>query len=247
MLRGLYTSASGMKASQQQNNTISNNLANINTTGYKKDRAIQKSFAEEMVTRIDQQATNIGKGGSGVAISETATDHSTGSFRQTDGQLDWAIDGSGFFVVQTPEGKRYTRQGEFTINNQNQIVTQQGHPVQGAEGVLQVAPNSESVNLKDNQLVVDGNVVNTVQVRDFANKSSLVKEANNLFRRTPETGQAFAAQAKVKQGYLEGSNVNPIQEMVKMIETSRQYQADQKMIKSHDQTLGKAVNEVGKV
>ncbi|GAB6099476.1 flagellar basal-body rod protein FlgF [Halanaerocella petrolearia] len=247
MLKGLYTAASGMQASLQKNNTISNNLANINTTGYKKDMTVQKSFSEELVARLDGEVTKVGKSGSQVTVAGTPTDQSDGSLKRTGNKLDWAIKGSGFFAVQTQQGVRYTRNGNFTINNQNQVVTQEGYPVRGEQGILQVPPNSNQVSIKDNQLVVDGRVENRIMIQDFADKSGLVKEGTALFRRTPQAGQAFAAQAQVEQGYLEQSNVNPVEEMVKMIDNSRKYQADQKVVKAQNETLGKAVNEVGKV
>ncbi|AGB42325.1 flagellar basal-body rod protein FlgF [Halobacteroides halobius DSM 5150] len=246
MIKGLYTAASGMQASLQKNNIISNNLANINTTGYKKEMTVNKSFSEELVTRMDGEVTDIGQGGSSVVVAGATTDQSTGSFKKTGNKLDWAIEGSGFFTIQTPYGVRYTRNGDFTINKQNQVVTQNGYLVRGEEGILKLPPQSEQVSLKNNKLVVNGEIINKVKLKDFPNKAGLEKAGGTLFRWTPQAGQAFAAQGEIQQGFLEQSNVNVVEEMVKMIANSRKYEANQKMIKAHDNTLGKAVNQVGK-
>ena len=245
MIRGLYTAASGMQSSMRRQEIISNNLANVNTTGYKKQNAINKAFPEEMMQRIDKEANNIGSLGSGTAIDEVNTDHSTGKFKQTGNDMDWAIKGEGFFVVQTPKGERYTRNGNFTINNQNQVVTQQGYPVRGENGFLEVSDRGK-VTIDNNTLLVDGQEMGQISVRSFADKSGLVREGENLFRRTPEAGNQFNATGQIEQGFVEGSNVNPVQEMTQMIQNSRTYQMDQKIVQINNQTLGQAVNQVGK-
>ena len=245
MIRGLYTAASGMQSAMRRQEIISNNLANVNTTGYKKQNAINKAFPEEMMSRIDNRSTEIGALGSGTTVDEVNTDHSAGKFKQTGNTMDWAIKGEGFFVVQTPQGERYTRNGNFTVNNQNQVVTQQGYPVQGENGFLEVQEGG-NVAIDDNTLLVDGQEVGQISIRSFADKGGLVKEGENLFRRTPEAGNQFAAAGRVEQGFVEGANVNPIEEMTKMIQNSRTYQMDQKMIQINDQTLDQAVNQVGR-
>ncbi|MFO7819852.1 MAG: flagellar basal-body rod protein FlgF [Halanaerobacter sp.] len=245
MIKGLYTSSSGMQSSMRRQDVISNNLANVNTSGYKKDTAINKSFPEKMISRIDSESKAIGRLGSGTAVDEVSTDHSAGNFKETGNSMDWAIEGTGFFVVQTPEGERYTRNGSFTINNENQVVTQQGYPVQGENGPLEV-PEGSNIAINDNTLMANGQQVGQISLRNFDDKSGLVKEGKNLFRRTPEAGNPFNAAGNVKEGFVEGSNVNPIEEMTKMIQNSRTYELDQKMMQITDQTLDQAVNQVGK-
>jgi flagellar basal-body rod protein FlgG len=245
MIRGLYTAASGMMSSMRENNVISNNLANVNTTGFKKQTAINKSFPEAVLRRIDSTSEEIGTMGSGTAIDEVSVDHSAGNFKETSNPLDLAIKGDGFFVVQTPQGERYTRNGNFTLNNQNQVVTQQGYPVRSENGLLEV-PQGGKINIDNNQVMVDGQQVGQLRIRGFANKNGLVKEGENLFRRTPEAGNQFNTTGVVHQGFLEGANVNPVEEMTNMIQNSRAYQLDQKIVKMNDETLNKAVNQVGK-
>ena len=247
MIRGLYSSASGMLASNTKQNAISNNLANLDTAGYKKGMNVQHSFTDELKYRLDENYTPIGNAGRGAGISHTALDHSSGEYKETGNQLDWAIEGNGFFAVETPRGIRYTRNGDFTLNNQGQVVTQEGYLVRGEQGILQVPPQTENVNVQDNVLMADGAEVGTVEIRDFAERGGLEREGDSLFRWTPEAGDDFVAEGRVAQGFLEGSNVNPVEEMTKMIENSRKYQADQRMIQAHDETLQQAVNEVGRV
>ncbi|MGM0369253.1 MAG: flagellar basal-body rod protein FlgF [Bacillota bacterium] len=245
MIRGLYTASSGMRSSMRKNNVISNNLANVNTTGFKKQTAINKSFPKEILQKIDSTSEEIGTIGSGTAIDEVNVEHSAGEFEETSNPLDFAIKGDGFFVVQTEQGERYTRNGNFTLNNQNQVVTQQGHPVRSENGLLEV-PQDGEITIDDNQLMVDGQQVGQLRIRGFANKNGLVKEGENLFRRTPEAGNQINTTGVAHQGFLEGANVNPVEEMTNMIQNSRAYQLDQKVVKMNDETLNKAVNQVGK-
>lgn len=246
MIRGLYTASSGMQSSMRRQEVISNNLANLNTTGYKKKTTINKAFPEEMINRIDSESNEIGKLGGGTAVDEVNTDHSTGKFKQTGNKMDWAIKGEGFFVVQTPQGQRYTRNGNFTIDNQNRVVTQQGYPVRGENGFLEVPESGSDITIDSNTLRANGQQVGQIQIQSFGDKSGLVKEGENLFRRTPQAGNQFNAEGRVQQGFVEGSNVNPVEEMTKMIQNSRTYQMDQKIVQMTDQTLDQAVNQVGK-
>ncbi|WP_027338781.1 flagellar hook-basal body protein [Halonatronum saccharophilum] len=246
MIRGLYISASGMKNSMEKNNLISNNLANVNTNGYKRDIAVERTFGSQLMHRIDNNKTNVGEVDSGVYMDEVALDHSRGNFKETGNSFDWAISGEGFFTVETPGGVRYTRNGNFTLNEQRQVVTQDGYLVRGENGILQV-PEGEEVMVSGNNLMVDGAIIDRIQVTSFSNKSALSKEGSSLFRSGPGVGNVFVAAGEVQQGYLEGSNVNAIEEMVKMIENNRIYESDQKAIQAQDDTLSKAVNEVGRV
>ncbi len=247
MIRGLYTSAAGMVASLRKNDTISNNLANINTTGYKKQMVVEKSFPNQVLCKIDQNSTEIGSVGGGVAIDEIVTDQQQGNFEETGSTFDWAIKGGGFFTIQTSQGIRYTRNGNFTVNNQGQVVTQNGNLVRGENGILQIPAYAEEIVLNGNDLVVDGRIIDRVQIKSFANESGLIKEGDALFKISSQVGNIFAANGEILQGKLEKSNVNPIAEMTKMIANNRIYQADQKTIDAQNETLGKVVNEVGKV
>ncbi|MGM0471955.1 MAG: flagellar basal-body rod protein FlgF [Bacillota bacterium] len=246
MLRGLYTAASGMNAGQLRTNIISNNLANVNTTGYKKDQVVNKSFSEMLMKRLPDNQT-IGTAGAGVEVAETATDLSAGGLRNTENPLDWSINGEGFFAVQTGDGIRYTRSGNFTLNQAGQVVTQNGNFVLGENGPLQIADNGNLKVDNQNNLVVDGQIVDQIQVVTFNDNEGLVKEGDNLYRATAEAGEEFAAPSQVNQGYLEQSNVNVVSSMTNMIEATRYYEANQRIAKTYDESLNKTVNSVGRL
>ncbi len=245
MIRGIYTSASGMLAETTRADTIANNLANGNTTGYKKDVAISKDFASILIRRINdgQDAPTIGKLGLGAMIDEVATIHTTGAMHPTGNSLDFAVDGKGYFAVETPAGMRFTRNGSFTRNAQGELVTSEGQRVLGQNGVIRIPDGQVTVD-ETGRLTVDGVNAGQLRVVEFANERELIKEGASLYR-APNNGRQ--ATGKVEQGVLEQSNVNIISEMVNMISGYRAYEVNAKTVQAHDQLLDKAVNEVGKV
>ncbi|MCK8824574.1 flagellar basal-body rod protein FlgF [Fuchsiella alkaliacetigena] len=245
MLRGMYTAASGMNEAKKRNDVVTNNLANVNTTAYKKDQAVSESFKEMLLKRLPDNK-ELGSLGTGVKLDGTYTDYSSGGLEKTQNTLDWAIDGEGFFAVQTPEGIRYTRNGNFSLNEQGQIVTQDGNLVMGQAGPLEAFGEEISLD-NDNNLIVDGAVVDQVQVVTFDDLDGLVQEGSNLYEATPEVGNEFMATGTIQQGYLEASNVNVVESMTEMIEATRQYEANQRVISTYDDTLEQAVNSVGNV
>lgn len=247
MIRGIYTAASGMIAEALRNDTISNNLANANTTGYKKDIAVTKDFASLLIERVNDgpQTPTIGSLGTGSVVDEVATIQNSGSMRQTGNDLDFAIEGQGFFAVQTPNGVRYTRDGSFSRDNAGQLVTQDGYPVLAQNGGA-IRLNGGKVSVAaDGQVRVDGRNVGSLQVVQFANTRALQKEGNNLY--IAGNQQPQAATGTVRQGCLEMSNVNVVSEMVNLIAGYRAYEVNGKMVQAQDGTLDKAVNDVGKL
>ena len=246
MIRGLYTSASGMVSSMDKNDTIANNLANLNTTGYKRQETIESEFGQELIKRIDHQKTDIGAMGSGAFVSGIADDFTSGAYQETGNSLDLAISGEGFFAVQTDQGVKYTRNGEFTIDDQNQIVNQNGDPLLGQNGAIQL-PEQGDVVIEDNNVLVNGFEIDTIELVGFENAEGLIREGDTMFTAGPDVGEEFVAEGLIEQGFLEESNVNPIEEMTRMIETTRSYEADQKAIQAHDDTLDAAINRVGRV
>lgn len=247
MIRGIYTAASGMIAESLRNDTISNNLANANTAGYKKDIAVTKDFASLLIERINdgQDAPVIGSMGVGSVVDEVATIHSAGVSQVTGNDLDFAIEGQGFFAVQTPNGVRYTRDGAFTRDRGGRLVTQDGYAVLGQNG-RPVHLNGGKVNVApDGQLSMDGLNADKLQLVQFANAKALRKEGNNLY--IAEGQRPQAATGTIRQGLLEGSNVNVVSEMVNLISGYRAYEVNGKMVQAQDATLDKAVNEVGRL
>lgn len=211
----------------------------------------------------------VGKLGTGVEVNEVFTRHNQGALKQTHNKFDFGFDGAGFFAVQTDRGVRYTRNGSFLIDKDGWLVTKDGWKVLGEKGAIQIKKNNFTVD-KDGNIIVNSDeqddpkkltnndqnewrnptVLDRFKVVNFDNLRYLDKTGNSLFQETKYSGKATvmtAGRPKVYQGFLEASNVNPVTEMVKMIEVQRSYEASQRSIQSHDQTLGKLVNEVGRL
>jgi len=247
MIRGIYTGASGMLAESMRTDVISNNLANVNTAGFKKDVAVSKDFASMLLTRVNDgvEAPVIGSIGVGVMIDEVTTIQSTGAMRTTGNDFDMAIEGKGFFTVETPQGVRYTRNGTFAKNIQGELITQDGYRVLGQNGPIRIQ-GSKMVVSDDGSVSVDNQRVGKLKLVDFGDEKQLAKEGSSLFTAPPgQTGTP--ATGGVRQGVLEMSNVNVIGEMVNLISNYRTYEVNGKVVQSHDQLLDKAVNEVGKI
>lgn len=249
MIRGLYTSAAGMLAESTRNDVTANNLANINTTGYKKDAAVLKSFPELLIQRInDQKKTDpqpkvkLGTLGTGAMVDEIITSHEQGAIKETSNPFDLAIEGEGYFTVQNQRGTFYTRNGAFTVDGQGFLVNSQGDYVLGQAGPVKIGNSSDVVIDGAGKVTVDGKQITTLRIVPIANKAALTKIGDSLFT----GGQPGGTVGQVKQRFLEASNVNPITEMVNMITISRAYEANQKVITAHDQTLSLAM-EVGLV
>ncbi len=247
MIRGLYTAASGMMAEAERIDVTSNNLANANTAGFKKDVAVTKDFANILITRVNdgEEAPAIGRMGTGVVVDEVATTHTGGSIRTTGNSFDLAIEGRGFFAVQTPQGLRYTRNGTFAKNIRNQLVTSDGYQVLGENGPIAINGNKMSVD-ENGRVMVDDEVVGQLRMTEFADEKQLSKVGSSLFA-PPQGEQGQQAAGRVIQGALEMSNVNVVGEMVNLITNYRSYEINAKVVRSHDDLLGKAANDIAKL
>lgn len=247
MIRGLYTAASGMLAESTRTDVISNNLANANTTGFKKDVAVIKDFANMLITRINDgpETPVIGNLGVGAEVDEVVATHSMGTLRTTGNEFDLAIEGKGYFAVETPRGIRYTRNGTLGKNIKNELITQDGYRVMGNNGPI-VVQGSKMVVDHDGSVTVDGQLAGKLQLVEFDNEKQLKKEGSSLYIAPPEA-QGKTGISAVTQGSLEMSNVNVVSEMVDLISNYRAYEINGKVVQSHDQLLDKAVNEVGKL
>jgi flagellar basal-body rod protein FlgF len=245
MLRSLYISASGMLAQRRTMDVLTNNLANLDTIGYKRDSLMSRSFADVLLSRINDPEGNDGAIGPmnwGVHPDEIATDFGQGPLEGTGRAADLALAGDGFFVVETPQGLRYTRSGNFQVDGAGYLCTSEGYYVRGTNGRIHVGSQDFAVDLTGNITSPGGNY--KLQIVQFANNAVLQKEGDNLY-----SGPAVAAlaQCDVLQGFLEGSNVDLSGEMVNMITVSRNYEANQRMVTMLNGTLEKTVNEVGRV
>lgn len=266
MVKGLYTAHTGMVNEMKRLDILSNNLANANTTAYKKEGTTSRTFADEMSVRMKDssnfgQPKKLGEITYGVHLGQVYTDYSTGSFKVTDNTTDFALDGKGFFAVaftdkQGNTSVKYTRDGAFTINTDGYLVTKDGDYVLNATGAMngdpdpqnfiRVDPNATIMVDKMGYISQNNQVVGTLGIVDVDNYDYLEKYGENLYNLL-EGGNRIASGAKIEQGVLETSNVNVINEMVNMITIQRAYEAGQKVITSIDSTLDRAVNSVGKV
>lgn len=259
MVKGLYTAYTGLHNEQRRLDVISNNIANSNTTGYKKMGVTSQSFSQELAVRVDDDSDGylvkgIGDVSLGVKIGETYTDFSQGGFRETGNAYDVALEGDGFFTISTTDKSgtehiRYTRDGSFTVTRDGYLVTKDGDFVLGTNNQRIQILGADTADVSMDSL---GNVyanevlVGRLQIVDFQNKDALSLYGENMFEALPEAGMV-ASTALTRQGYLETSNVNVINEMVSMITITRAYETNQKMMQTIDSTLDKAVNEIGKV
>ena len=239
MSSGFYTTYLGMQARQDAMDVLANNLANVNTTGFKGDAAFFRAYQNALDDAGDQ--TNIDKS---TNLENTKTDFSTGALHTTGRELDAAIDGEGFFVVQTPGGERYTRDGSFTLNSNGQLVTHDGYTVTGRSGPITLPPGMITIDPAGN-ISVDGATVDTLKVVKFAQTSTLAKEGRNLFQQMdPKNAPLTIENPNVQQGQLENSNVNAIHEMVTMMKYMREFESLQKMLtnmtnETNGSTMGK--------
>lgn len=266
MVKGLYTAHTGMVNEMKRLDIMTNNLANANTTGYKKEGTTSRTFADEMAIRLKDTSVyglgaRIGEITYGVHLGQVYTDYTEGSFRVTDNATDFALDGEGFFAIAftDKEGNtsvKYTRDGSFTVNVDGYLVTKDGDYVLNATGAMNGDPNEANFIRVDPNAKITVNqlgyifqndaIVGTLGVVDIDNYDYIEKYGENLYNLL-DGGNRIASEAKVEQGVLEASNVNVINEMVNMITIQRAYEAGQKVITSIDGTLDKAVNSVGRV
>lgn len=350
MVRGMYTVASSAIVENKRMDIIANNIANVNTTGYKRDLLISESFPEILISKtatntfdkdVSSQKSGMGidveDGGDvytatsksgyfqvktslgvannktikikindegylvtpkgdyiqgqegpifvgqgklaidslglitvdgneagklkvvnplntignysyGIHLDQVLINHEQGQLNSTDNPFDLAIQGNGFFAIETENGERFTRNGEFTIDTEGYIVTKEGHKVMGQNGYIQLT--NKEVIIDENGNVISGNQhIDSLKIVDFKDYKALSKEGDGLliYRTDDIEENIIEFSGKVNQGYIESSNVNSVKQMVEMITLLRSYEASQRLIKNHDELLSKAVNEVGRL
>jgi flagellar basal-body rod protein FlgF len=226
MDRGLYIAASGMLAEQIRQEQIANDLSNAATPGYKGDRTAQRSFGELLLANSTNGGA-VGRQSTAVQVDAIETDFTARPARDTGEPLDFAISGDGFFAVQTAQGVRYTRNGQFSLDPQGRLVTAAGDPVLGRNGRPVVGTDGK----------VDARLIGVTALTNPR------KEGDNLVTGTP----AGAATGTVRSGALESSGADAARSMVDMIASMRAFEAGQKVIQTIDETLGQAVTKVGAV
>jgi len=254
MNQALWIAKTGLEAQQTRMSVISNNLANVNTTGFKRGRAMFQDLLYQNVRQAgaqSSQSTQLPSGlslGTGVRTVATEKIHTQGNLLQTGNSLDMAIQGRGFFQILQPDGSiAYSRNGEFQVDSQGQIVTSDGNVLQPG---ITVPQNTQSITIGSDGVVsalVAGNTaptqIGTVQLAQFINPAGLQPVGNNLYVETaasgaPQTGNpGLNGLGTMVQGSLESSNVNVVSELVNMIETQRAYEMNSKAISTSDQML----------
>lgn len=236
---------------QRRLEVVANNLAQVNTPGFKSDVPVFR--IDDLAAPSDQELELGAESVQQAAWRFTHVDYSQGSFKQTNNPLDLALNGDGFFTLRSPDGLRYTRSGQFSLNDEGVLISSQGWPVLG-EGDQEIQINNASATKsgifinQTGQVVANGQVAGTIQIADFPKPYALVKRGfasfspvdSNVDITTPEGTAVF-------QGYTESSNVNAISEMVRLIEIARLYEAYQKSIQSFDEIDDRAVNDLGRV
>jgi flagellar basal-body rod protein FlgF len=248
MIPGLYSAASGMVAEENRQAVISNNIANAATTGYKRQAPVSLGFYQ----MISQKARHPfhyqveAAPGGGVKMVETYTNRAMGALRQTGNDLNVALSGPGYFAVDTPQGERFTRSGDFTLDIDGHLATQSGYKVRSTEGAPIDARGGDVRIGADGSVIVDEVHAGFIRMIEFEQPERLLREGQNLYRATEEVMEAsmVAESSRMQQSFLEMSNVNLPHEMIQMIMGMRFYEANQKMIQTADATMGKLIEQV---
>ncbi len=261
MMRSLAVAATGLEGEQTKMDVIANNLANVNTTGFKQSRAVFQDLLYQNLRQPgaqSSQTTQYPSGlqlGTGVRVVATERLMTQGNLTQTGNSLDVGINGQGFFQIMQPNGTiAYSRDGTFQLNNQGQVVTSNGYLLQPP---VTIPPNAQSITIGSDgtvSVVLPGQAqpqqVGTMQLANFINPTGLQSIGDNLYLQTgssgaPQTGQpTLNGLGSLQQGYLESSNVNVVSEMVDMISTQRAYEINSKAISTSDSMLGYLVQNV---
>jgi flagellar basal-body rod protein FlgG len=255
----MHIARTGLDAQDMRMRVISNNLANVNTTAFKRDRASFETLAYQVVTAPGaastsqtQYATGINLG-TGVRVQGTARIETQGSLATTGNALDVALDGDGFFQVQMPDGTLgYTRAGNFSRSPQGLLITSEGYQVMPGitipEGATSITIGTDGTVSATLQGQTEASQVGQLQVATFPNSAGLQAKGDNYLTETSASGAANVGnpgevgRGTIRQGMLEGSNVNVVEELVDMIETQRAYEVNSKMISASDEML-KYVNQ----
>jgi len=255
MNSGMYSALSGNLAAMQRLDVIASNLANVSTNGFKQDRL---AFESVLAGNQNPPAVPPGQTADPVLLqARQLTDYSAGALAQTGNTYDVALQGDGFFVVKTPEGVAYTRQGNFRLSNDGTLVTSNGYPVlskagdrpEGGQPIkIDTAAGGKPVVDSQGNITLNGEAVGSLAIFDFPKPYQLTKGAGALFLAgagaTPQPANPLTT---VAQGALEQSNVDSISQMVQMIDASRYFETCQRTVRSFDDMAVKAINDLARV
>jgi len=246
-----------MMLQMARQDVVANNLANVNTGGYKRDTTICQAFPEMLISRLGDTEENdkkqtevlppveIGRISTGALVKDIVTDHRNGVVKNTDNPMDLAISNEGYFVINTPEGERFTRNGAFKINNTGTLVNDQGYEVMDTDN-NPISLTGEFTVDKTGNILVDNEAVAQLKIVNFEDKRFLQKQGDNNM---DSRGQTYTVVENpgVVQGYQELSNANAVQEMVTLISVVRAYESCQKVVQAEDETMQMAIEQVGAI
>jgi flagellar basal-body rod protein FlgG len=258
MSGSIYMAAHGALAYEKRMEILSNNIANVNTVGFKQDKTQFQQYYASALGNNNPQASSHGDTTQAeefwFAVS-THTDYSTGPLKNTGNRFDLAISGDGFFCIQTPDGIQYTRRGDFGIDVNGNLVTQEGWPVLGDGGEITVESQADFGDIKGHEILVhedgtvevDGNSVDKLRIVEFSDPQQLAKAGKTNFMASAGSGaESAATDYRIAQGTLELSNVDAVRMMTELIETLRGYESYQKVMRTIDEVNAKSINEIGK-
>lgn len=269
MVKGLYAAYTGMRNEEKRMDILTNNLANANTTGYKKEGSVSQEFSDVLglkikdITETPNLPRRVGTLNLGVKLGETYVDWSEGPMKGTSETYDLALSGRGFFTIEYTNAYRniereepgqtdimYTRDGNFTLTTEGTLVTQDGDFVLDENGNhITLDPTVTGVDTQINelgQIIQNGQVVATIGLTDFEDYNALTHYGENYWIPEEEAVQQ-PAEARIRSGFLEQSNVSVVDEMVQMITVQRNYETNQKMIQTEDETINTVVTQVGRL
>jgi flagellar basal-body rod protein FlgG len=236
MLNGLFSNFSGKFVNSRRLEIISNNIANVSTPGFKVSRPVFNAFTGEDESGNEMLQNTF------VSMYDSYLNFAAAPLLETGSNLDFAIEGEGFFVVSTKDGPMYTRNGKFTINKDKLLVTADGDPVLGKSGEITI--DGKEINVEnDGSIYVDNTFVDAIKIVDFDDKKYIRNYGKNLFINTKEgTSEIIPENSTIRQGYYEASNVDIMREMIEMIHTVRAYEAYTKIGESLDNVLGQLID-----
>ena len=249
MIKGLYAAATGMVAIEDRQAVVANNIANASTAGFKRQNPVQEGFHTTFVGKLTHPShfNWVAGPAGGAKVTETYSDLSAGPVRQTGNALNVALHGPGYLAVDTPAGTRFTRAGDLTIDADGDVATQHGHKVQDVGGGAIAARGGRLVIKEDGLVTVDGVPRGQMRMVEFDRPHQLTREGYTLYAASGDALQRSrqATDTRVIQEYLEMSNVNLAREMIDMTLGLRAYAANQKVITTMDETMGRLIDQVG--
>jgi len=256
MIRAHYTAGTGMLLQRRMMEVITNNIANADTTGYKKEHLVSHSFDEVLIRRINDphvlgqtriigRAPGVGPLNMGTQVDQLYINFEEGALEGTERSTDLALVGDVFFVMQTPDGDRYTRSGAFYVDQMGYLADGEGNFLLGQNGPIYVGGLNFTVD-EGGGVWIGGEYTDQIRVVSFEDNGTLRKQGSNLYF-SLAAPQAAPNPHKIIQGFLESSNVEIGREMVDMLTVFRTYETNQRILTMIDETVGRAVNEIGRL